>query len=74
MSKQLQGNDIHNSLAKIPSYYLLDFMLRYAFTDWGECFIALDNATDENYFSTAFSGIYYPATGRSYKGGVSFKF
>ena len=74
VSDQRQGNDINNTLPNLPSYNLLNFMLRYKFTDWGECFIAMDNATDTQYFSVAFSGIYYPANGRTYKGGVNLRF
>ncbi|WOO40130.1 TonB-dependent receptor [Rubellicoccus peritrichatus] len=73
-AEQLQGNDITNTLPRIPSFQLVDLLARYEIRDWLDVFVGVDNVFDENYFSVAFVGTYYPASGRTYKGGLTARF
>lgn len=73
-SEQLQGNDFTGNLPRIPSYQLVDLLARYEIRDWMSIFVGIDNLFDENYFSVAFIGSYYPANGRTFKTGITARF
>lgn len=73
-AEQTQGNDLFGTLPKLPSYQRVDLLLRYKIREWWSAFAGIDNLTDAQYFSVAFAGVYYPASGRSFKLGTQVSF
>lgn len=71
---QLQGNDVSATLPRLPAYTLLDLMARYQISDYASAFIGIDNLTDTRWFSVAYSGVFYPGNGRTWKTGLNLTF
>ncbi len=69
----VMGNDYDNNERRIPAYYTLDFQANYSPTKNITIFVAVENATDENYATFAYSGLFYPSLGRVFKIGVNIK-
>ena len=67
------GNDYDNNERRIPTYYTLDFQANYSPTKNITIFAAVENVTDENYATFAYSGLFYPSLGRVFKIGVNIK-
>ena len=77
------GGDSANALDKIPSYSLVDISVRWQATENISLFATVDNLFDEEYLSAKFSYDYgygyvynswYPATGRTVRGGFKLSF
>jgi iron complex outermembrane receptor protein len=77
------GGDSANALDKIPSYSLVDLSVRWQATENVSVFAAVDNLFDEEYLTAKFSYDYgygyvynswYPATGRTVRGGLKLSF
>lgn len=74
------GGDYANTHEQLAAYATLDVLLRYtpACVAGLQVFGGVDNVTDEQYASLAYKGFaldgYYPAAGRMWKAGASYRF
>ncbi|MDD5708748.1 MAG: TonB-dependent receptor, partial [Kiritimatiellae bacterium] len=74
------GGDESNAGPKLADYTVVNMFLRYAPTALRgfEAYFGSENIFDEQYASLAYKGVpddgYYPAPGRTFRGGVSYKF
>ncbi|MEI6890872.1 MAG: TonB-dependent receptor [Pontiella sp.] len=74
VSEQYQGNDNANSTRKMNAYDQLGFQALIRMSDYARLRISIDNLLDETYATTAYSGVYYPGAGRSFRCGLNFEF
>ncbi len=74
VSEQFQGNDEPNERRKLDAYGLLGLRVNIAMTDYAEVNFSIHNLFDENYASTAYSGGFYPGSGRSFRVGLTLLF
>jgi len=76
-SSTFAGNDVNNTLDRLNSYVVSDVKVDYEIKDV-ELFVKVNNVFDEKYydyaFKTAASETYYPASGRNFMAGFSYKF
>ncbi len=72
--EQWQGNDFANKMDKMPSYFVMDVVARYRFSENITVFAGLDNALDKKYSALRYSGVWYPAAERSYRCGVQLRY
>lgn len=84
-SDMLLGGDDDNVYSPLDEYTTVDFGVRYTRKLPGDkvelqATVGVDNAFDEEFASMGFAssfypeGVFYPATGRTYKAGISVKF
>lgn len=74
ISEQYQGNDDANEQDKLDAYNLLGFKALIKMSDYVRLTVSIDNLLDENYASSAYSGVYYPGSGRSFRIGMNVNF
>ncbi len=86
VGEQRLGGDYANTSDMLDDYILVDLALRYKPAKLAglglETFVGIDNVFDKQYASVgyvgwvdgAFSGVYYPSPGRTYKAGLSCRF
>lgn len=74
VSEQHYGNDEANAGPRMDAYHL--FGLRAAFQAGKHVSLtaSVNNLFDETYASTAYSGLYYPGEGRSFRFGLNMEF
>jgi iron complex outermembrane receptor protein len=74
VSAQYQGNDDANANQKLAAYDLLNFQALIRFSDNTHLIVSIDNLLDETYATSAYSGVYYPGAGRSFRMGLNLEF
>jgi len=74
LSSQYQGNDFMNEFRRIPGYGLLD--LAVSWEPWERVFLllAVNNVTDRTHAVSAYSGGFYPGSGRTVQGRLRYSF
>ncbi len=71
VSEQFQGNDFSNTqFRKMEEYSLLGFRANFAVSDRTTVTVNVDNLLDETYASAAYSGGFYPGSGRNFRIGL----
>jgi len=73
-SSCFEGNDLTNSQPRLPSFSVMNLLLRYQPTDSLSCYVRVANLCDENYATLKYSGLWYPAAGRQFQFGISHEF
>lgn len=74
------GGDFSNIAEELDGRVVVDLSVRYQLSETSEFFAGIDNLTDKNYVSTAISNgmgtvvAFYPASGRSVKAGIRWRF
>jgi iron complex outermembrane receptor protein len=74
------GGDFSNTAEELDGRVVVDLSVRYEFSETLELFAGIDNLTDKDYVSTAISDgmgsvvAFYPASGRSVKAGIRWRF
>ena len=71
VSEQNQGNDEANVLREMDAYGLVGLRANFALLDSLKLYVAVHNLLDETYATTAYSGGYYPGSGRSFRVGIA---
>ena len=59
---------------QMPDYITFDLRLNVNFCQYASAYFSVDNIFNETYALYAISGCYYPAQGRMFKAGLTFKF
>ena len=77
VSRCYQGGDTANTLEPVSDYLLLDLKISYK-PDYIpgdlEIFFSIENLLDTRYAPYVYSGSYYPAPGRNWKAGGSYRY
>ncbi len=74
------GGDVANEHDRLEDYVTTDCVLRYVVPrlDGLEAFLRVDNVADVRYATSGYIGVmedgYYPAPGRTFRGGISYRF
>ncbi|MEC8209053.1 MAG: TonB-dependent receptor [Verrucomicrobiota bacterium] len=74
------GGDFSNMAEELDGRVVIDLSVRYQLSVTSELFAGIDNLTDKDYVSTAISDgmgtvvAFYPASGRSMKAGIRWRF
>lgn len=74
------GGDFSNTAEELDGRVVVDLSVRYEFSETLELFAGIDNLTNKDYVSTAISDgmgsvvAFYPASGRSVKAGIRWRF
>ncbi len=71
VSEQNQGNDEANILRKIEAYGLVGLRANFTAMDSLNLYVSVHNLLDEIYATSAYSGGYYPGSGRSFRMGLT---
>jgi iron complex outermembrane receptor protein len=71
LSNQFQGGDFDNNSRQIDSYSLFGLRADLSLTKHVTLFVKIDNVTDKQYASSAYTDQYYPGSVRSYYAGIS---
>jgi iron complex outermembrane receptor protein len=71
VSEQYQGNDEANTLRRMDDYGLVGLRANLALMDSLNLYITVHNLLDETYATAAYSGGYYPGSGRSFRAGIT---
>ncbi len=71
VSEQRQGNDEANTLRKMEAYGLVGLRANLAVRDALDLYVSVDNLFNETYAYSAYSGGYYPGSGRSFRAGMT---
>jgi len=71
VSEQYQGNDEANALRKMDAYGLVGLRANFALLDSLNLYVSAHNLFDETYATAAYSGGYYPGSGRSFRAGIT---
>ncbi len=69
-----QGNDLDNSLPRLPPYAVADLTLRMRLDAHWHVFGRVDNLFNRHYATLLYSGGWYPAASRSYQTGIQLDF
>lgn len=69
-----EGNDFRNAKEKMPDYSVVNLMLRYEARPGLSFYVRINNLLDEQYATLKYSGVWYPAAGRTYQCGMRFEF
>lgn len=69
-----EGNDFANKSDKLPAYGVTNLLLRYQPKNGLSFYFRVNNLLDESYATLKYSGVWYPAAGRSFLGGVRYEF
>ena len=64
LSSQLQGNDLYGELPMIPAYYFTDLAVSWSAAPGLDLHITVNNVLNQTYAVSAYSGAFYPGTGR----------
>ncbi|YCM46486.1 TonB-dependent receptor [Verrucomicrobiaceae bacterium 227] len=68
------GNDFDNLEKKLPSYGIVNLLLRYEPRPDLTLYARVNNLLDEHYATIKYSGVFYPAAGRTFHLGVRYEF
>ena len=71
VSEQYQGNDEANTLRKMEAYGLVGLHANLTLLDSLSLYVSVHNLLDETYATSAYSGGYYPGSGRSFRAGMT---
>jgi len=71
VSEQTQGNDEANSAREMDAYGLVGLRANLMLPQGINLYALVDNLLDETYAYTAYSGGYYPGSGRSFRAGIN---
>ena len=71
---QRQGGDSYGSMSRMPSYSVMDIVIRYRIATNLHIYAAVDNALDRKYASLVYYDSYYPAAERGYRAGVQWQY
>ena len=71
VSEQYQGGDEANAARKMDPYGLFGLRANVTMSDYVSLYFAVHNLFDEVYASSAYSGAYYPGSGRSFRMGIT---
>ncbi|MDF7801139.1 TonB-dependent receptor [Pontiellaceae bacterium B1224] len=74
VSEQYQGNDFDNVWRKMDAYGLLGFQADMMINKNVQIIVSMQNLLDETYATSAYSGGFYPGSGRSFRVGMRVKF
>ncbi|MDZ8119338.1 TonB-dependent receptor [Pontiella agarivorans] len=74
VAEQYQGNDDANILPKMDAYGLLGLHADIRMSPRIRLNISMENLLDEIYATTAYSGVYYPGAGRSFRCSMMLEF
>ena len=69
-----EGNDFYNSQPHLPSFQIMNLMLRYRHNSSISCYIRINNLWDEQYSTLKYSGVWYPSAGRQIQLGIRHEF
>ncbi len=69
-----EGNDFTNTQPNLPSFQVMNLMLRYRPTPSFSCYMRINNLWDEQYATIKYSGAWYPSTGRQFQLGIRHEF
>jgi iron complex outermembrane receptor protein len=73
-SDQIQGNDFLNTARIVPAHFLCGLSLQWNFIDEFNLTLRVNNLFDRDYISTAYSGGFYPGSGREFRVGLKGSF
>jgi iron complex outermembrane receptor protein len=71
VSDQYQGGDEENTSRKMDAYGLINFRVNMAVSDHVSLVVSMNNIFDETYATSAYSGGFYPGTGRNFRFGIT---
>ncbi|MDD2601118.1 MAG: TonB-dependent receptor, partial [Kiritimatiellae bacterium] len=74
IATQYQGGDFSNKMRKIDGYGLFGVRADLTLMDHLGLFVKVDNLLDQAYASSAYTGGWYPGTGRALYGGLTLEF
>jgi iron complex outermembrane recepter protein len=69
-----EGNDFKNTQDKLPSYGVANLLLRYEPKPGMSFYARINNLLDESYATIKYSGVWYPAAGRTFQCGIRCEF
>lgn len=69
-----EGNDYDNVYDRMPSYTVFDFVARVRLMKELYAYAAVGNLFDKKYATLRYSGCWYPADARSFRGGFQVRF
>ena len=69
-----EGNDFKNTQEPLPSYGVANLLLRYEPKPGVSFYARINNLLDEQYATIKYSGVWYPAAGRTFQCGVRYEF
>ena len=69
-----EGNDFSNEAEQLPAYSVANLLLRYEPQPGLSFYLRANNLLDEAYATVKFSGVWYPAAGRSLQAGIRYEF
>ncbi|MCK5845394.1 MAG: TonB-dependent receptor, partial [Victivallales bacterium] len=72
VSGQYQGNDNANTERKMDPYGLFGLRANITMSDYVSLYFSVHNMFNETYATTAYSGGFYPGSGRSFRMGITF--
>lgn len=71
VSEQYKGGDEGNEFKKLDSYGLFSLRANVIMSDYASLYCSVHNLFDEVYATSAYSGVYYPGSGRSFRMGIT---
>jgi iron complex outermembrane recepter protein len=69
-----EGNDSLNQAEKLPAYGVTNLLLRYQPKTSTSFYLRVNNLLDESYATVKYSGVWYPAAGRTFQCGIRHEF
>jgi iron complex outermembrane recepter protein len=69
-----EGNDFLNQADKLPAYGVASLLLRYQARTDLSIYLRVNNLLDEAYATIKYSGVWFPAAGRTFQCGVRYEF
>ncbi len=73
-AESYEGNDFPNTAEKLPGYGVANLLARYQLTPQASLFVRVNNLLDERYATVKYSGVFYPAAGRTIQCGARIEF
>lgn len=69
-----EGNDFQNQAAQVPAYGVASVLLRYQQSATLSYYLRVNNVLDESYATLKYSGVWFPAAGRTFQCGIRYDF
>jgi iron complex outermembrane recepter protein len=69
-----EGNDFLNQADRLPAYGVASLLLRYQARSDLAFYLRVNNLLDETYATIKYSGVWFPAAGRTFQCGVRYEF
>jgi len=73
-SAAYEGNDFTNDTEKLPAYAVANLLLRYQPLAGLSYYLRVNNLLEETYATVKYSGVWYPAAGRTVQAGIRYEF